>query len=113
MKTGLYVIKTTPNVPLGINSSNNSAPAEFSLEQNYPNPFNPSTTIHYSVPKNSFVTLKVYDALGRQVALLADDYKTAGSYSVTYDASHLASGIYYYTLSSNDILLTKKMILVK
>jgi choice-of-anchor B domain-containing protein len=114
MQTGLYVIKTTPNVPLGIqNNNNHGLPESFSLMQNYPNPFNPSTTIQYSVPKNAYVTIKVYDVLGKQVALIADEYKRAGNYSVTYDASSLSSGVYYYTLTSEGFQSTKKMILVK
>lgn len=109
---GLFVIKVGNNLT-GI-SENQSIPSDFSLQQNYPNPFNPSTTIEYSVPKSSYVTLKVFDVLGRQVALLADEFKIAGSYKQNFDAGRLASGIYYYTLAAdNGFTETKKMILNK
>lgn len=112
MVTGLYVIKTTLNLT-GVNNNNGSIPLNFSLKQNYPNPFNPSTTIAYELPKNSNVTLKVYDALGKQVGLLADNYEDAGSHVINYDASRLATGIYFYRLAAGGFTDTKKMILVK
>lgn len=84
------------------------------MKQNYPNPFNPNTTIEYNVPKSSYVTLKVFDVVGRQVALLADEFKIAGTYKQTFDAGRLASGVYYYTLATdNGFTETKKMILNK
>lgn len=88
-------------------------PENFVLEQNYPNPFNPSTTIAYSVPHTGNVRLNVYDITGKQVATLVDDNKPAGSYSVTFDAQSLPSGIYYYRLTSNNYSTTRKMVLVK
>jgi hypothetical protein len=111
-QTGLYVLKTS--IPLtGVKETGNT-PASFELGQNYPNPFNPNTKINFSVPKASFVTLKVYDAVGRQVGVLADEYKQAGSYTVSYDAGRLASGVYYYTMQSESgFWQTKKMILTK
>ncbi len=111
-QTGLYVLRST--VPLVGIEDPNSVPKDFILKQNYPNPFNPSTTIEFSIPKSSYVTLKIFDALGRQVAQLIDEYKQAGSYSRTFDASRLASGVYYYRLSTdNGFSETKKMILTK
>ena len=112
-QTGLYVLRTT--VPLvGINEPSNSIPDKFELKQNYPNPFNPSTSIEYSLKSASHVTLKVFDVLGRQVAVLADEYKQAGSFKIGYDAGRLSSGIYYYTLNTdNGFSETKRMILVK
>ncbi len=86
---------------------------EFKLEQNYPNPFNPSTVISYQLPISSKVTLQVYDILGREVATLIDEEKSAGSYEIDFNASHLASGIYYYQLRAGDFVQTRKMILVK
>ena len=84
------------------------------MSQNYPNPFNPTTNIEFSLKSASHVTLKVFDVLGRQVAVLADEYKTAGSYRIGYDAGMLSSGIYYYTLSTdNGFTETKKMVLTK
>jgi len=100
-------------IPVGIESITNSIPNDYILLQNYPNPFNPSTTIDYVVPKNSWVTLKVYDILGNEVAVISDGYRAAGLHSVTFDASTLASGVYYYTLKAPDFTDTKRMILVK
>jgi choice-of-anchor B domain-containing protein len=111
MSGGLFVIKMG-STPVGI-TNNQTIPQSFSLKQNYPNPFNPSTTIEYNIPKNEYVTVKVFDALGKQVAILADEYKTAGSYKVNYDANALTSGIYFYTINAGSFTETKKMMLVK
>jgi hypothetical protein len=88
-------------------------PTEYALNQNFPNPFNPSTVIEYQLPKDGYVTLKVYDILGREVRTLVDGYKTVGKYSVSFDASKLASGVYIYQLKSNNYSSIKKMILTK
>ena len=85
----------------------------YKLEQNYPNPFNPSTTISYQLSAVSFVTLKVFDVLGRDVATLVNNEKRAGNYKVMFDANSLASGIYYYTLRAGSFIESKKMILLK
>jgi hypothetical protein len=87
--------------------------AQFQLDQNYPNPFNPSTKIKYSIPQQSYVQLKVFDILGRQVKLLVNEQKVAGTYDVIFDASSLPSGIYFYTLTADDLSMTNKMILSK
>jgi hypothetical protein len=89
------------------------APLVYSLEQNYPNPFNPSTTISYSNPENGFVTLKVYDILGNEVAVLVNEKKPAGIYKIEFNARGLPSGIYFYTIYSSNFLSTKKMTLIK
>ncbi len=88
-------------------------PNKFELVQNYPNPFNPSTKISYSISKNALVTLKVYDVLGREVATLVNTNQAAGDYSVNFDASHLASGMYIYKLESGSFASVKKMMLLK
>jgi len=88
-------------------------PKEFYLGQNYPNPFNPSTVISYQLPANTRVTLKVYDELGRVVRTLVNERQTAGSHSVTFDASNLSSGAYFYRLSAGSFVQTKKLILLK
>ncbi len=88
-------------------------PEQFSLEQNYPNPFNPSTTIKYSIPTSEFVSLKVYDVLGNEVATLVNEEKPAGSYEVNFNAAKLSSGIYFYTLHAGSHTQTKKLILLK
>jgi hypothetical protein len=94
-------------------SQNNSVPVQFTLEQNYPNPFNPTTAISYQLSTNSFVTLKVYDLLGREVATLVNGQREAGSYQTTFDASHLSSGVYLYQLRAGDYVQTRKMALMK
>ncbi len=97
----------------GISQNGNEIPEVYKLGQNYPNPFNPSTKIDFSIPKDGFVSLKIYDVLGREAAsIVAKDFK-AGSYTVDYDASSLSTGVYFYTLTSSDFIETKKMILVK
>jgi len=92
-----------------------TVPKEFTLLQNYPNPFNPSTVISYQLPVNSFVTLTVYDLLGREVALLVNEMKDAGSYSVQFSMSdyHLPSGIYFYRMQTEHYSEMKRMLLLK
>lgn len=91
----------------------NEFPATFKLSQNYPNPFNPNTKINYQISKASDVELKVFDLLGREVAVLADGNRNQGSYSVNFDASNLPSGVYIYQLKAENKVATKKMILIK
>jgi len=86
---------------------------DYSLSQNYPNPFNPTTQISYNVAKAGFVTLKVYDLLGREVATLVNGEKANGNYHVNFDATNLASGTYIYQLQVNGVMMSKKMILMK
>ncbi|GIK60854.1 MAG: hypothetical protein DAHOPDDO_02519 [Ignavibacteriaceae bacterium] len=88
-------------------------PKENKLFDNYPNPFNPTTQIKYSVKENGLVTLKVYDVLGKEVAVLVNEDKLVGEYTVTFEAENLSSGIYFYTLVAKEFQQTKKMILVK
>jgi hypothetical protein len=88
-------------------------PLEFTLEQNYPNPFNPGTVIAWQLPSESTVRLAVYDLLGRQVAVLVDDVRPAGRYTVNFDASALGSGVYVYRLEAAGFVQTRKMTLVK
>ena len=91
----------------------NSIPTEYSLYYNYPNPFNPSTTIKYDLPKQSIVTLKIYDILGAEIATLVNTEQTAGRYKVEWNADRYASGIYIYRLQASDFVSVKKMLLVK
>jgi hypothetical protein len=88
-------------------------PTAYSLEQNYPNPFNPSTTIKYQLPKGGFVTLKIFDILGREVATLVNENKVAGRFTVEFNASKLPSGVYIYNLKTRDFTSCKKMMLTK
>ena len=90
-----------------------TAPVEFVLEQNYPNPFNPNTTINYSIPEAGNVEMKVYDILGNEVASLVNEVKSPGNYAAEFDASSFASGIYIYTIRTNNFVQTKKMTLLK
>jgi hypothetical protein len=89
------------------------APTGFKLSQNFPNPFNPSTTIRFTLPQAGNVSLKVYNALGQEVATLVNGHQTAQNYEVTFDASNLASGVYIYTLRTDNFSQSKKMLLVK
>jgi len=86
---------------------------DFALAQNYPNPFNPSTKIEYSLKKASDVTLEIYNVVGQKVATLVNGRKPAGQFSVDFDASNFSSGLYFYTLKSGDVNLTRKMMLLK
>ena len=91
----------------------NLTPTKFVLEQNYPNPFNPTTTIKYSIAGEGIVTLKVFNTIGEEVALLVNETKLAGNYEVEFDASGLSSGIYLYRLHSGNFVQTRKMLLLK
>ena len=98
-----YVVSVDENVVV----------TEYKLHQNYPNPFNPYTTIKYQVPELSFVSLKVYDVLGREVATLVNEEKSAGTYEVEINEASLSSGIYFYNLQAGSFIETKKMVLMK
>jgi len=94
--------------PSSVSGDGDIGEKNFILEQNYPNPFNPSTVISYQLPVTSEVTLKVYNVLGNEVATLVDEYKPAGSYETKFDASGLASGIYFYQLKAGTFVQTNK-----
>jgi hypothetical protein len=85
----------------------------YSLEQNYPNPFNPTTHIRYTISQSGRVFLKVYDILGKEVAILLDRYQERGEYDVIFQSQNLTSGIYFYTLTSGNFTATNKLILLK
>jgi hypothetical protein len=94
-------------------SAVSTVPEDFSLSQNYPNPFNPVTTIRYSLDKSSDISINVYNLAGQLVETLYAGKKAAGEYSITWDASHLSSGVYFYKLVSGSNVVTKKMMLIK
>lgn len=97
-------------------TSNNIAgniPKQFSLQQNYPNPFNPSTNIRYDVPKQSHVTISIFNILGEKILELVNEEKAAGSYEVTWNAHNLSNGVYVYTMRSGNFVDSKKLILLK
>jgi hypothetical protein len=90
-----------------------TTPSTFVLEQNYPNPFNPSTTINFSIPTQSNVKVTIYDVIGNEIAVIANEVKSAGTYSVKWNASSNASGIYFYKLEADNFVQVRKMILMK
>ena len=90
-----------------------NVPDGFSLSQNYPNPFNPTTTIKYSIPTSSFVSIKVYDVLGNEITTLVNQEKNVGNYTVTFDATKFSSGVYFYRMQVGKFVEAKKLILVK
>jgi probable HAF family extracellular repeat protein len=94
-------------------NENNNFPDAFSLNQNYPNPFNPSTKISFSIPIEEFVTLKIYNSLGEEVAELVNETKPAGNYSISFDAGKLTSGVYIYKISAGKFFQSKKMIYLR
>ena len=97
----------------GIKKSDNNIPKVFSLKQNFPNPFNPSTTIVFTLPKTEVVSLKIYNLLGQEVFTLVSEKLTPGEYKYTWNASQLASGVYFYKLVSGNYSSTKKLILLR
>jgi hypothetical protein len=99
--------------PVGVEYEEGQPVSEYSLTQNYPNPFNPSTQIKFALKESGYVTLKVYDALGKEVATLVKGDYTSGSYNVSFDASGLSSGIYFYRLETGSFVQTNKMMLLK
>lgn len=102
------------NLTTGISERDvNNIPGKFILGQNYPNPFNPSTTINYSVPKTSSITIKIYDLLGNEVTTLVNEVKSAGNYSAIFNASKIASGTYFYRMTADNTIQTKKLIILK
>lgn len=109
--------KQTPNAliinPTGINIISSEIPKEFNLYQNYPNPFNPSTQINFDLPKNSFVTLKIYNSPGKEVSVLVSEDLNAGKYSVEWSAENLPSGVYFYRIITEGFIASKKIILLK
>lgn len=119
---GNYIIAATSNglwqrdtteIIVGISSPREIMPESYILSQNNPNPFNPATEIHYSIPVSGRVTLKIYDALGRQVETLVDEVKPAGNHVAEFTADELASGIYFYKIQAGDYAKARQMILLK
>ena len=110
-----YIIDNWLNfIPVSVEDESESGLVKsYQLNQNYPNPFNPSTIISYSIPNPGFVTLKVYDMLGREVQTLVNKFQSAKTYSISFDASDLSSGVYLYKLQAGDFLESRKMILIK
>jgi hypothetical protein len=97
----------------GVRISQTDVTGKFNLEQNYPNPFNPSTVIRYEVPARLHVTISVFNTLGQQVATLVDGFEEAGHHEFRFDASGLASGVYFYRLRAGEYLATKRLLLIQ
>jgi len=106
-------VRTFSALIVGVDDDKSQFPTKFSLEQNYPNPFNPSTTIAYSIPKETQVSLKIYDVMGREVVEVVNGKQSAGDYNVEFDAASLASGTYFYKLTAGEFISVKKMVLLK
>ncbi|RJQ61100.1 MAG: T9SS C-terminal target domain-containing protein [Stygiobacter sp.] len=111
-QTIITILKTFSTI-VGIKDCDFIVPFKFDLEQNYPNPFNPTTKINYQLAQDGLVELKIYDLLGREVAVLLNEFKTAGYYKVDFDANILSSGIYICSLKTNDFSKSIKLILAK
>lgn len=107
--SGLFTIDLTN----GISDNNSSMVNNFKLSQNYPNPFNPTTQIKFDLKDNGIVKLTVYGILGREVKMLVNEYRPAGSYDVMFNANNLSSGVYFYKLQSGNFVMTKKMLLAR
>lgn len=108
----LTIVQVVLDVVTGV-EEDYSLPTVYSLYSNYPNPFNPTTTINYDLPKQSYVTLKVYNIVGEEIATLVNEEQNAGRYQILWNANRLASGVYLYTIQAGDFIQTKKMILMK
>ena len=98
---------------VSVPNENSPIPNTFQLQQNYPNPFNPTATIEYHVLVSSFVKLSVYDILGREIAVLANEIKPVGKHRVTFDGSNLPAGVYFYRMQAGKFQETRKLILLK
>jgi hypothetical protein len=109
----IYYRRNPTGDPTGVKIRDDLATSEYQLLQNYPNPFNPSTTIAYQLSTRAHVTLKVYDVLGRKVATLVNEEKAAGRYTVSWDATKVASGVYFYEMRSNGYFETRAMLLLR
>jgi len=102
-----------PDEPVGIQPISSIVPEKFSLNQNFPNPFNPTTSIKFEIKNSSITELKIFDALGREVETLINERLKPGTYSLTFEGSKFTSGVYFYRLTADDFVETKKMLLVK
>jgi photosystem II stability/assembly factor-like uncharacterized protein len=107
------IIKTTSGGSIGIQQISNNVPKEFYLQQNYPNPFNPTTNIEFSLPAKSFVKLKIYDLLGREITTLVSENLSAGKFKYEFNATQFASGVYFYKLETHNFSETRRMVLLK
>jgi hypothetical protein len=96
-------------ISVGVDDENEGLIEDYELNQNFPNPFNPTTNITYQVPIDGHVSLKIYDILGKEIVTLVNEQNIKGKYSVTFDGSKLAGGVYFYRLESGSFISTKKL----
>ncbi|MBK7158141.1 MAG: T9SS type A sorting domain-containing protein [Ignavibacteria bacterium] len=101
------------NYDNSVNAKKGIIPIEFNLSQNYPNPFNPTTNLEFQIPKSQFVTLKIYDLLGKEIVTIVNENLNTGTYRYKFNGSNLASGVYFYKLVASDFTAVKRMVLVK
>jgi hypothetical protein len=101
------------SITVGVERIDDAIPTQTGLEQNYPNPFNPNTGIRYQVSGVSHVDLRVFDLLGREVAVLANEVKQPGTYRVTWNATNFSSGVYFCRLQAGNVVESRKMLLLK
>lgn len=111
--TNSKVVNYNLGTVIGVTNISNETPDKYKLSQNYPNPFNPATKISFSIPKQGFVNMKVYDILGKEVMTLVNEIKQAGSYDVNFNGSNFASGVYFYRIESDNFVDIKRMMLIK
>jgi hypothetical protein len=109
----MLLVKFLGGELIGINVISTEVPKSFKLYQNYPNPFNPVTTIRFDIQKESFVKLKIYDILGRELGILVNENLKIGTYEAVFETSKLSSGVYFYELAADNFKEVRKMILVK
>jgi hypothetical protein len=112
---GTFAVGKFKDVPdiVGVERNEKGVPTGFSLSQNYPNPFNPTTRIQYSVPSTQYISLKVYDVLGRELSTLVSEVKPPGTYTVEWDARGLPSGVYFYRMQAGHFTETRKLVLLR
>jgi hypothetical protein len=110
---GIPGLRRYKRVLTSVEPIDNVVPSTYTLSQNYPNPFNPSTEIQFTISRGGMTTVKVYDILGKEVATLVNENLAPGTFKTRLDASRLSSGTYFYTLTSGDARITKKMMLLK
>lgn len=111
LPNNVFIIKTSYDVTSTL--ENNTLHTDYKLYQNYPNPFNPTTKIKYSIPQTSYVTIKVYDILGKEIETIVNEEKPIGNYEIEFDGSKLTSGVYFYKMKVGSFINTKKFILIK
>jgi hypothetical protein len=107
------MMDTLPGYITGVAEYGADIPKDFSLSQNFPNPFNPTTNISFGLPSKSFVSLKIFDLLGREVTTIVSEEMSAGSYSRIWNAANMPSGVYFYRLQAGSFTETKKLLLLR